>query len=207
MLMGMALLSVGLTVRPSVSQSPRAANPERPTVATHAYAVAPGYWELEQGFRVFGVGELSESQAWDVNLKIGVRDHVQLGVFATAIGWTDGTAGVGDLGLAVKLQGGIGKGAAVAVVPSVTLPTGNVTLGLGAGRVLGSLVGVWSQDLGAVFHTDINVGPTGLGAGTPQLFGSVGLAASPTEPNSCGVPAPSPVGPTLISVWKTAPRS
>src|SRR5207244_696597 len=35
-------------------QSPRAANPERPTFATHAYAVAPGYAELEQGVRVAG---------------------------------------------------------------------------------------------------------------------------------------------------------
>jgi hypothetical protein len=172
------ILSVGPTVPRSVGQSPRAANPERPTVATHAYAVAPGYWELEQGVRAFGVGTLSESQAWDLNLKLGVRDHVQLGLFATGIGWTHGTAGVGDLGLSVKLQGGLGKEGALAVVPAVTLPTGNETLGLGAGRVLGSLVGVWSQDLGAVFHTDINVGPTGIGAGTPQLFGSLGLAAS-----------------------------
>src|SRR5713101_7151317 len=38
------LASVALLtpIGPAVAQSPRAANPERPKVATHAYAVAPG---------------------------------------------------------------------------------------------------------------------------------------------------------------------
>src|SRR2546425_12686478 len=34
---------------PAAAQSPREANPERPTFATHAYAVAAGDAELEQG--------------------------------------------------------------------------------------------------------------------------------------------------------------
>src|SRR3989442_15802457 len=62
MLIGIVLLSVSTPVRRSDCQSPRAANPERPTVATHAYAVAPGYWELEQGFRAYGFGRLSERE-------------------------------------------------------------------------------------------------------------------------------------------------
>jgi hypothetical protein len=168
----------------TLAQSPRAANPERPTVATHAYAVAPGYWELEQGVRAYGMATFSEGRAWDFNLKVGLREHVQLGVFGTGLGWSGGVTGVGDLGLALKAQTGLGRGGAggaggaVAVVPGVTLPTGNESLGLGAGRVLGSLVAVWSQDLTEDFHMDINVGPVGIGAGRPQLFGSLGLSAA-----------------------------
>ena len=44
-----------------VAQTPRTANPERPTVATHAYTVAPGYAELEQGARAFGVDGLGDA--------------------------------------------------------------------------------------------------------------------------------------------------
>src|SRR2546422_239640 len=109
MLIGMVLLSVGTPVRRSDCQSPRAANPERPTVATHAYAVAPGYWELEQGFRAYGFGRLSEGRAWDFNLKIGLRNHVQLGIAGTGLAWTDGVSGIVDLGLALKLRTGLGE--------------------------------------------------------------------------------------------------
>ena len=178
MLIGIVLLSVSTPVRRSDCQSPRAANPERPTVATHAYAVAPGYWELEQGFRAYGFGRLSEGRAWDFNLKIGLRNHVQLGIGGTGLAWTDGVSGIGDLGLALKLRTGLGERGALAVVPGATFPTGNQSLGFGAGRLLGSLVAVWSEDLGTVFHTDINVGPVGIGAGEPALFTSVGLSAA-----------------------------
>src|SRR3989449_11255461 len=133
---GIVLLSVSTPVRRSDCQSPRAANPERPTVATHAYAVAPGYWELEQGFRAYGFGRLSEARAWDFNLKIGLGNHVQLGIAGTGLAWTDGVSGIGDLGLALKLRTGLGERGALAVVPGATLPTGNQSLGFGAGRLL-----------------------------------------------------------------------
>src|SRR2546426_12673468 len=70
------------------------------------------------------------------------------------------------------------RSGALAVVPGATLPTGNQSLGFGAGRVLASLVAVSSEDLGPVFHTDINVGPVGIGAGEPVLFTSVGRSAA-----------------------------
>src|SRR6266550_3467942 len=132
-----------LTLRPpngAAAQSPRTANPERPTVATHAYAVAPGYAELEQGTRAFGV------------------------------------RGVGDVGAAVKLSRAVSKRGAVALVPAVTLPTGDAARGLGAGRTLGSLVAVYSVDLSAQLHFDGNAGPVGVGAGTPQWFSAAGFA-------------------------------
>lgn len=148
--------------------SPRAANPERPSVATHAYAVAPGYVELEQGVRTQRDGRSVAS--WEFNLKIGLARHVQLGLFGTGFIRTSMGSGVGDIGAALKLRESVGSRAAVVVIPAVTLPTGNDSLDLGAGRVLGSLVGVLSEDLPGGLHLDANAGAVGLGAGTPQGF-------------------------------------
>src|SRR5207248_8815901 len=63
---------------PAIAQSPRQANPERPTFATHAYAVVPGYVELEQGLAARGVGSLREETSWDVTLKLGVSRSEEL---------------------------------------------------------------------------------------------------------------------------------
>jgi hypothetical protein len=156
--------------------SPRAANPERPTVATHAYAVAPGYAELEQGARAFGVGGLGEATSWDFNLKIGLRPGLQLGVFGAGYMRTEGGAGVGDVGLSLKASRAVSPSVAIAVVPAITVPSGDAGRGHGAGRTLGSLVGVFSADLPKGFHFDANAGPVGIGAGQPQWFTSVGLA-------------------------------
>src|SRR3989442_13869422 len=65
------------------AQSPHAANPERPSVATHAYTVAPGYVELEQGVRAQRVGNFRDQRKWGVNLKIGGARPLQLGLFGT----------------------------------------------------------------------------------------------------------------------------
>ena len=175
-LLTVVLLSVGPTVRPSDCQSPRAANPERPTVATHAYTVAPGHAELEQGARAFGVGGLRDGTAWDFNLKLGLVDGLQFGVFGTGYLRTSGGTGVGDLGGSLKWGRALTGRSAVAVVPAVTVPTGDEGRGLGAGRALGSLVGVYSADLPAGLHFDFNAGPVGIGAGRAQWFTSVGLA-------------------------------
>jgi hypothetical protein len=149
-------------------------------VATHAYTVAPGYAELEQGARAFGVNGLREATAWDFNLKLGVTPGVQLGVFGAGYLRTASGVGVGDMGIALKLGRALSQQRAVALVPAVTLPTGDASRGLGAGRALGSLVAVYSADLPAAFHFDFNAGPAGMGAGKPQWFTSVGLARGGT---------------------------
>jgi hypothetical protein len=159
-----------------VQGTPRSANPERPTVATHAYTVAPGYAELEQGARVFGMNGLGEGTAWDVNLKLGVRRGVQLGLFGPAYVRTGTGSGVGDVGLSLKVSRAVSPKVAIAVVPVMTVPTGDAGRGLGAGRALGSLVGVVSANLPGGFHLDANAGPVGLGAGGPQWFTSIGLS-------------------------------
>ena len=160
------------------AQSPRAANPERPTVATHAYAVAPGYGELEQGIAIRGLRSLAEATSWDLNLKLGLARGWQLGVSGTAYGRTDSGTGVGDLGVALKGRTDLTATTAVAVVPSVTLPTGAHGTGLSAGRTLGALVGVVSVNITPAWHVDLNLGPTGIGAEKTQWFGSTGVTWS-----------------------------
>ena len=158
----------------AAAQSPRAANPERPTFATHAYAVATGYAELEQGWSARGTGSLREQTNWDVNLKLGVSRHVQAAMFGPLYARGAGGGGVGDLGVALKLRTDVSARAALAVVSAVSAPTGSAARGLGAGRALGMLVGVLSADLPGAIHADVNAGPQGIGAGAPQWFISLG---------------------------------
>jgi hypothetical protein len=150
------------------AQSPRSANPERPTVGTHAYAVAPGFVEVEQGISARGVGGLGQATSWDVNIKLGVSPHVQLAFFGPLYLRTGAGHGPGDWGAALKLRGALSDRVAVAVVPAATAPTGRARAGLGAGRALGQLVGVVSADGPGGVHVDLNAGPLGIGAGRPQ---------------------------------------
>jgi len=139
--------------------------------------VAPGYAELEQGIAARGTASLRDQTSWDVNLKFGVSRRVQVALFGPAYTRIPSGSGVGDLGVAVKLRTDLSPRAAVALVPSVTAPTGSEARGLGAGRALGGLVGVLSTDLPGA-HVDVNAGPQGIGAGAPQWF--VSLSGSRT---------------------------
>jgi hypothetical protein len=126
--------------------------------------------------RTFGIVEIGEGTAWDLNLKVGVAKGVQLGVFGPAYVRTGDGSGVGDLGVALKFGRAVSQRTTLAFVPAVSFPTGDERRGLGAGRVLSSLIGVLSADLSATWHFDLNAGPVGVGAGKPQWFTSVGLA-------------------------------
>src|SRR2546426_4270675 len=136
-----ALLSIPGVAR---GQSPRAANPERPTFATHAYVVAQGYLELEQGIRVQGADDLSDATAWDYNLKIGLARGVQLAFFGTGFMRTAAGTGPGDVGTTLKLSTAVSTRTTVALAPSVTFATGDASAGRGAGRAQGALLAVAS---------------------------------------------------------------
>jgi len=160
------------------AQSPRAANPERPTFATHAYAVAPGYAELEQGLRV--EGGAGDATAWDYNLKIGVVRRVQFAFFGTGFIHTSAGGGVGDVGVALKLSTSVSRRATLALASSVSLPTGDAGAGRGAGRTQGGVLAVASVDAPWKLHVDVNLGPAALGAGAspPRWFHSVGAGVA-----------------------------
>ena len=165
-----AVTLVGTPVFTSAAQSPRIANPERPTYATHAYAVAPGYLELEQGVSATGISSLTEGTIWSMALKLGITPSLQAEFFGPVYARTPSGGGVGDLGLALKFRTDLSQKSALAIIPAVTAPTGSVAKGLGAGQALGSFTAVYSVDLPASLHFDLNAGPTGVGAGLTQWF-------------------------------------
>ena len=185
---------------PGVAQSPRAVNPERPTVATHAYAVARGYVEIEQGVAARGSASLSEATSWDVNVKIGLAPHLQLGIFGPGYARNSAGHGIGDWGLALKLRTDITDRIVVAAVAAISFRTGKQRLGLGAGRVLGQLPLVLSMNGPLGLHADLNAGPIGIGAGSPQWLTTA----------SFGRPLGGPLGVTAelfrISAGAAGPR-
>jgi hypothetical protein len=198
---------------PSAAQSPRDANPERPTFATHAYAMAPGYVEVEQGISAFGVSSYAAGTSWNVAIKLGVVPGVQAEVFGPFYARTSGGVGVGDLGLSLKFRADLSSKSAIAVIPAVTAPTGSVVKGLGAGRALGSATAVYSVDLPASLHFDVNAGPAGLGAGATQWFisvsgswtmGAVGVTAECFD-NTPGAAAPRFAGVLGALTFRLAP--
>src|SRR5439155_683802 len=90
--------------------------------ATHAYAVAPGYAEVEQGLAARGTGSLREATSWDVNLKVGLSRHVQLGLFGALYARASAGWGVGDRGGGLKVRAELSARAAVAVGATGTTP-------------------------------------------------------------------------------------
>ena len=167
-------LTQGLLAQDSAAVDPHAALPERPTVATHAYTVAPGYIELEAG------GQLERSREGSllevpVLWKIGVASRLQFD-FAPeytrerdqgtlAEGWNDLAFGVKwHLPVAVSLFGD------VAIQTTVTVPSAPVrTVGTGTTGV--SLLGISSHRWGE-YELDVNAGVTrqsGDGSRVPRV--------------------------------------
>ena len=79
-----ALSAAAASAQTAGPKDPREAQPERPTVATHAYTVAPGIVELETGFQQQHPSPSSNLIGVPVLFKIGLTDRLQLDV---APGW------------------------------------------------------------------------------------------------------------------------
>lgn len=156
-------------------RDPHEAQPERPTVATHAGTVAPGWVELESGVeadRYPGDARILQQ----VNtLKIGLAPALQLNLFG---GWLrnsgggPATSGVGDVNIGVKWR--LTDDAPIvgdfALLPVLKLPTGSVSRGTGTGTADVSLLLISSHVLGPV-ALDVNAGYTrrsGDGANVPR---------------------------------------
>lgn len=162
--------SAGGDVAPSDTDAvdPRTVQPERPTVATHAYTVAPGYLEIETGI------ERDEGPALSVptEFKIGLASHVQLSLQTPVLRPSSVGAGVGDFAAGVKWR--LLDDAPVlgrfALLPAIKFPTGASTRGRGTGTTDASLLLISSHDLGPV-TMDLNAGYTwrsGNGASAPR---------------------------------------
>src|SRR6185437_9872872 len=97
------LFACALSAQDTSSVDPRAVQPERPTVATHAHTVAAGYVEIESG--VEGDRVPPGGRAWfsPTVAKIGLASHMQLNVATPVVFAGPGqSSGIGDVALGLK---------------------------------------------------------------------------------------------------------
>ena len=144
------------------TSDPHAVQPERPTVATHAYAVAPGWLEIEAGVELDRYANRSSGGSAPVVFKLGLRPELQFDLDVSLVRPAAGNEfGVGDLAVALKWR--LTDRAPIlgdfAVIPSLKLPTAPTASGLGTGTTDVGLVLVSSRRIGAV-ELDVNVGYT-----------------------------------------------
>jgi hypothetical protein len=179
-----------------VPPDPRAARPERPSVATHAFTVAPGVFELEAGTQRQADGALQNYLALPFLMKIGLGPRVQLDI---APGWQRNdeygrvTAGMTDLVVGVKWRVADDAGVlgTFAIQTTAALPTGSAESGTGTGETAVNLLAISSRTIGPV-SLDLNVGythRTGDGSAVPTsdwlwtvstgipLVGNLGMGA------------------------------
>jgi hypothetical protein len=152
---------------------PHAVQPERPTVATHASTVAPGWLEVEGGGELDRYDDGGRGATAPLVAKIGLSSRAQLSIFASAVRPAETrVTGLGDLAVGVKWT--LADAAPVlgkfAVLPSIKFPTGSVGAGTGTGTTDVGLLLISSHSLGPV-ALDINLGYTrrgGDGSATPR---------------------------------------
>jgi hypothetical protein len=147
--------------QPDSATDPHAVQPERPTVATHAGTVAPGWLEIEAGVERDRFAPASVGVSTPVVLKFGAASHVQLSVFGATVSPPHATLGMGDAGVGLKwrLADGAPLAGDFAIFPAVKFPTGSPTAGTGTGTTDGSILLISSHDFGGV-AMDLNVGYT-----------------------------------------------
>ena len=176
-LLSIVLLIGGASVARAQADSaanPRAVQPERPTVATHAGTVAPGYIELEEGGEWDRWPGRERTFFAPTNLKIGLTSRAQLNLLVNVI-HDPRIAGrdidFGDLTVGVKYRvldnhPILGD---FAVLPAVKFPTASGDAGTGTTDL--SLLFISSHQLGPV-AMDPNAGATrrsGDGSSAPTI--------------------------------------
>ena len=163
---------------------PRAAQPERPTVATHAGTVARGYAEIEAGAEYDRFADRSTMWNFPVIMKLGVARNVQLSLMLPFISPPVAGVGPGDFGAGLKVR----LGGGFAVFPSFKVPSGSSARGRGTSTTDGSLLLIYSRALGPV-AMDLNAGITRRSGDE-----SIAPRTSTVWTASFGGPATGPVG-------------
>ena len=141
---------------------PHAAQPERPTVATHAGTVAPGWLEMEAGAEFDRYSDHSHGIQAPIVAKLGLAPRLQFNLQMPVVAPPGAdTTGIGDVSLGVKWR--LAEDAPVvgdfAILPSVKTPTGSRDSQTGTGTTDVSLLLISSHELGPV-SMDVNLGYT-----------------------------------------------
>lgn len=149
--------------RSTTPVDPHAAQPERPTVATHAGTIAPGWVELETGMER---DNLHGAHAFltPTVLKLGIAPRVQLELASSFVHFSGNApdySGIGDVSAALKWRM-LEKAPVIgnfAVQSFLKLPSGSALHGTGTGTTDVGLLLISSHDLGD-YALDINAGYT-----------------------------------------------
>jgi len=154
-------------------QDPHAAQPERPTVATHAGTVAPGWLEIEAGGEFDHYSQNAQGVGIPLNMKLGLGSDTQFSVFASAVQPVGSNSiEMGDIavGLKWRLANDFPLLERFAVLPSIKFPTGSTDNSAGTGTTDANLLLISSHEFGPV-SMDINLGyarRSGNGTATPR---------------------------------------
>jgi hypothetical protein len=151
---------------------PHAAQPERPTVATHAGTVAPGWLEVETGIEADHFDDGSHAQSIPTFLKFGLVHALQFGLGLPVLHPAGSSFGIGDVfgSLKWRIMEKAPVLGAFAMLASLKVPTGDQATGRGTGTTDFSLLAISSRTLGPV-ALDLNLGYTrrsGDGSSAPK---------------------------------------
>lgn len=137
---------------------PRAVQPERPSVATHAGTVAPGYLEVETGVERDKLAHAAATYVIPTLFKVGVSRRMQLSIQLPMSGGNGSVLGGGDVAVGIKLRVSEDRPLLqdVAILPQVKFATGG---NRGTGTTDASLLLINSRTLGPV-ELDLNAGLT-----------------------------------------------
>jgi Putative MetA-pathway of phenol degradation len=144
---------------------PRAVQPERPTVATHAHTVAPSYIEIETGVQGDRAGAGERTYSVPTVTKIGLTSHLQLNLNTPAFAGGGGqSSGLGDVSVGLKWRilddhPVLGD---FALLPTIKFPTGSTTKGTGSGTLDVGVTAIASYDVHGV-SMDLNAAYTRVG--------------------------------------------
>ena len=151
-------------------RDPHDAQPERPTVATHAGTVARGWFEIETGVERDRI-DRATSFTVPIVAKLGVGSHVQISVLESVGNSAASPTALGDAAIGVKWR--LLDSARVlgdfAVLPAVKVPTNSIAHG-GTGTTDFGLLLISSRQFGDV-EMDLNAGiirRTGDGSRAPR---------------------------------------
>jgi len=131
------------------------AQPERPTVSTHAGTVATGWFELESGIELDHGAQPEHNVLGVFAAKLGLGQRLQLSLLANVVAPSDAAGGFGDVTAALKIRllddhPLLGS---FAILPAIKFPTGSDARGSGTNTTDGTLTLISSRD---VFGLDLD---------------------------------------------------
>lgn len=155
------------------ASDPHDAQPERPTVATHAGTVAPGWLEVEGGTEFDRYSDGSHGGSAPILFKIGIAPRLQLSTqtpLVHPVGTHTTAAGDVFIGMKWRVLEDRKVLGDFAVLPGLKLPTGSTSSGAGTGTTDLNILLISSHEFGAV-DLDVNLGYTrrsGDGSSAPR---------------------------------------